>query len=354
MTHADPIAAEQLESQAGSIAASAAAAALARDPGLRQRFGAMAIQVWTDHMRQQLVELAVAVGVGRPAFFAEQISWLRMTMTAREVPVADLRTALDGLRDAVVEHLPPDQTDVVLACIDQAQRKIADDVDELPETTLDPGFARDRLAMRYMQAVVTGNALVGMEMVLDAVHEGMSLRDAMLQVLLPAQREAGHLWHLNRISIAEEHMVTSTTQRLLAVLASRAEHTPDRGRTVVAATVSGNAHDIGIRAIAYLLEIEGWRTIYLGADLPRREFPAAIVGFDADLVMLSLALTNQLPALRRTIESIRARSGDSVKILIGGTGLENAPDMWRELGADGYAADAETALSLAAELVPLP
>ncbi|MFW2404162.1 MAG: cobalamin B12-binding domain-containing protein, partial [Gammaproteobacteria bacterium] len=184
------------------------------------------------------------------------------------------------------------------------------------------------------------------------VDEGLGVPEAIFNVLLPAQREVGRLWHVNDISIAEEHMVTMTTQRLMAVLASRAQRAPDRGRTAVAAAVAGNIHEIGIRALAYLLEFEGWRTIYLGSDVPKSELPAAIECFDADIVLLSLALSSQLPALRRTIEEIRSKTGDRVKIMVGGNGLNGAPDLWKELGADGYALTADAALAVAAELVP--
>ena len=143
-----------------------------------------------------------------------------------------------------------------------------------------------------------------------------------------------------------------TTQRLMAVLASRVERAPDNGRTVIAAAVAGNIHDIGIRAIAYLIEFAGWRTIYLGPDVPKSDIPEAVNCFDADLIMLSLALSSQLPALQRSIDAIRRRNGHGVKIMIGGNGLAGVPHLWQELGADGYAPTADEALLMADELVP--
>ncbi len=353
MTGANPQLAEELNTQADEAARDTANAVLAQHPEIGQRFGENAQRAWTTHLRQQIVELGAAIAAGKPELFASRVVWLRTTMAARDVPVTDLDISLDTLRRILDGRLEANLRSAVLDCIDRARAALDSTAAEAQPSTLDAGLACDRVAIRYVQAVVAGNALTGMEIVMDAVREGLSLRDAILKVLLPAQKEAGHLWHLNTISIAEEHMVTSTTQRLMAVLASYAEYIPDRGRTVVAAAIAGNAHDVGIRAISYLLEFEGWRTIFLGPDVPRGEFPEAIECFDADIVLLSLALTNQLAALRRTIDAIRTRCGDSVKILVGGTGLADAPDLWREIGADGYAADAEKTLALAEELVPL-
>ena len=139
----------------------------------------------------------------------------------------------------------------------------------------------------------------------------------------------------------------------MAILASQANRKPDNGFTAVAGSVAGNVHDIGIRAIAYLLEIEGWRTIYLGSDIPQVELPNTLETYAADVLLLSVALTSQLPATTRTIETIRANSEHPVKILVGGNGLLEDTDMWREIGADGYAADATTALKVALQFASM-
>ncbi len=176
----------------------------------------------------------------------------------------------------------------------------------------------------------------------------MTVRDLITSVLLPAQYEVGRLWHQDLLTIAEEHLVTSTTLRLLAVLASKQKPKPDNAQTVVCAAVNGNIHDVGIRAIAYLLELEGWRTISLGGDVPKSQLPAAIQFFDADVVMLSCALTTQIPDLRRSIEAIRQQADRPVRILVGGNAFAMSPNLWKELGADGHAADADGAIRLAA------
>ena len=70
-------------------------------------------------------------------------------------------------------------------------------------------------------------------------------------------------------------------------------------------------------------------------------------------MLLSLALSAQLPELQRTIEAIRSRQGAAVKIMVGGNGLNGAPELWKELGADGFAETAQAALTVADELVPI-
>lgn len=346
-----PDAARSLEQHAGEIAAAAANELLEKNPQIRKRFGTGALGVWTKHMNQRVLELCAAVAAGQKALFVSRVTWSRTAMVARNVEAADLEASLASLRAGIQPFLTGEAQQAAVDCIDTAMAAIGRATYEIETCTLDPGLMPERVAMRYIQAVIAGNAVPGMAIVLDAVDDGMSAKEAILKVLMPAQREVGRMWHMNEISIAEEHMVTMTTQRLMAVLASRLRNAPDRGRTAVAAAVAGNIHEIGIRAIAYLMEFDGWRTIYLGPDVPKGDIPAAIECFEADVVMLSLALSSQLPVLKKTIEEVRNRCGNKVKIMVGGGGLNGAPDLWKELGADGYAETAESALTVADELV---
>ena len=346
-----PDAARSLEQHTGTISAAAAAELLEKNPQIRERFGSGALDLWTEHLNQRVLELCAALAAGQVNMFVSRVTWSRAAMVARKVEPGDLEASLTSLRAGVQPYLTGDAQQAAVECIDTAIATIGGPTTEMETSLLDAGLMPERVALRYIQAVIAGNAIPGMAIVLDAVDDGLSVPDAILKVLLPAQREVGRLWHMNEISVAEEHMVTMTTQRLMAVLASRARRAPDRGRTAIAAAVAGNIHEIGIRAIAYLLEFAGWRTIYLGPDVPKSDIPAAIACFEADVVLLSLALSAQLPALQRTIEEIRARQGDVVKIMVGGNGLNGAPELWKELGADGYAENAEDALTVADELV---
>ena len=352
MTMSEPKAAEALEKNAREIAERAAANLLSADPELRDRFGADAPAIWRDHLHQRLLELSAAVAVGNPNLFSTRIIWSQQAMNVRDLGFVELDKSLKALRDGIADALDEAVRSVCLGCFDAALAEAQARNAVVEETALDPGQPFDRLASLYIQAVLAGNAPMAMQLVLDSIEEGMAPVDLIMRTLLPAQREVGRLWHANQISIADEHLVTNTTQRLMAVLASRVRCQPDRGKTAIAASVPGNVHDIGIRSIAYLLEFDGWRTIYLGSDTPRGEIVAAVDSFEADLVLLSVALSSQFTALKRMIDEIRAgKSGNSVKILVGGNGFAGEPELWRSFGADGYAPTADEALALAAELV---
>lgn len=342
--------AEALLNLRRAIADAACRHLLTKNPEMKTRFGENSHDHWFDHLFDRVTELAEAVAAAEPKIFSDHVNWARRAMSARLLNTDYLSDTLESLRAGIEVVVSDEALPTIIACFDAALA-----LDEAEHATwdsaLDPRLQHDSVALHYIQAVISGNVWLGMQIVLDAIEEGLSIRDLFVRVLIPAQSEMGRLWHLNEVSVAEEHLVTSTTQRLMAVLADRAPRKSDRGHTVVAASVAGNSHDMGIRTIAYLMEFEGWRTIFLGSDMPRAELPAAVEFYEADVVMLSVALSTQLRTLKRTVSDIRERCGPQVKIMLGGNGLNGVPDLWKLIGGDAYSKSINEALTIAEELV---
>lgn len=351
MTQPNLNSAAALTKKGQEIASTASENLLDSNPEIKKWFTENPIGKWEEYFVDRVRELAESVSAGDPQIFIAQIQWARKAMSSRGQNTEYINATLDSLRMAVQTVIPSELALPVMDCLDEASGAYFSSTSSNWDSELDPGLPFDRLALHYVQMVVAGNVWPGMQIVLDALQEGYSVKDLYLRVLLPAQAEVGRLWHLNEVSVAEEHLVTSTTQRLMAVLASHASRKSDRGYTVVATAVAGNAHDIGIRTIAYLLEFDGWKTIFLGSDMPRSDMPVAAKLYEADLVLLSIALSTQIKALKQTIDEIRALSGSSVKIIIGGNGLKDTPSLWKDLGVDGYAAGVDEALQLCLEIV---
>jgi len=340
----DAFAAELLEQSAAGYAAAAAEKLLEIQGGEAATFGR-----WKSYFVQRVLELAAAAGSGEPRLFVARALWTLRAMEARDLPAGQIAATLTALRAVLSEALPERARDVPVACLDAALQALA--APSAPEPAgLDPARPADKLALAYLQSVLEGDVVGAIDRVASAARSDSNVETVLLDVLMAAQREIGRLWHLDQVTVGEEHLVTATTQRAMAVLASQAVRRSSRGRTAVAAAVAGNPHEIGIRSIAYLLELDGWRTIHLGNDLPAEELPAIVQYFDADLVLLSCTLSVHLRALSETIERLRAQRDRPVNIMVGGYVFREAPELWRELDADGYAPDARTAVRLAAEL----
>jgi methanogenic corrinoid protein MtbC1 len=137
-------------------------------------------------------------------------------------------------------------------------------------------------------------------------------------------------------------------------LLSRAQLQPPNGKTLLAAAVAGNQHDIGLCAVADFFEMAGWRTINLGADVPIGDLVQAVECFGVDLLALSASLNVQLETVKSTIQAVRSgpRRGE-VKILAGGLAFADGGSLAAEMGADGHAPDPDGAVRLGCQLVGL-
>jgi methanogenic corrinoid protein MtbC1 len=187
---------------------------------------------------------------------------------------------------------------------------------------------------------------------MDAARAGHSVPDLYLKVLLPALEEAGRMWQEDEINVAEEHFATATTKRIMSQLRSRARMRAPNGKTLLASAVAGNHHDVGLQAVADFFEMDGWRAIQLGSDVPVRDLVEAVEFYRADLLGLSVSLRTQLATLRQTIEAVRGgERRAAVRILVGGRALAGASDLAAEFGADGYAPDPSQAVALGNALV---
>jgi methanogenic corrinoid protein MtbC1 len=121
---------------------------------------------------------------------------------------------------------------------------------------------------------------------------------------------------------------------------------------MVAASIGGELHEIGIRMVSDFFEMDGWNTYYLGANSPTRSILEAVEQNKASILALSIAMPYHGRALKQTIDEIRAHPlGSNLKILVGGNALIRRNGDFGAFGADGFAADAESAVILANKLI---
>ena len=120
---------------------------------------------------------------------------------------------------------------------------------------------------------------------------------------------------------------------------------------VIIGTVSGDVHDIGKNLVAMMIESAGFEVIDLGIDVPSERFLQAIAeNDDVRIVALSTLLTTTIPAMRGILSDInQLKNRASFHVMVGGAPITE--ELARQIGADGYAADAATAANLAKTFV---
>jgi MerR family transcriptional regulator, light-induced transcriptional regulator len=349
MSQPDTFAADLLEVSATGYATLATERLLAAHPDIAARFSPDAVGAWKAALGQRVVELATALRLGEPTLFAARLGWARRAFAARAVPESDLRASIQALAAVLAEELPAPARPGPAALLQDALAELERPMED-SDSFIDPQSRTGQLALAYLAAVLEGDSRKATDKVLAEVDAGLAVESAYLEVLVPAQREVGRLWHAGELGIVEEHVVTYTTERLMALLAHRAKRAAPNGRTVICAAVAGNVHDIAVRVLADFFDIAGWRAVHLGASVPAAEIASAVQYFDGDLLVLSAALSVQLPKVADAIGAVRRIEGRELRVMVGGLAFSDAPGIWRKLGADGYAADATAAVRLAEDL----
>jgi len=120
-------------------------------------------------------------------------------------------------------------------------------------------------------------------------------------------------------------------------------------RRVVIGTVKGDLHDIGKNLVSMLLTGAGFQVIDLGIDVSPECFIQSVHEHSPDILGLSALLTTTMPAMKLTVAGLeKAGLRGKVKVLIGGAPVTQ--QYAKEIGADGYAPDAPSAVDKAREL----
>jgi MerR family transcriptional regulator, light-induced transcriptional regulator len=342
-----------LKNGARALAGYAVAEAATGDAEARDNRPQPSFDGWKDLLATRVEDLSVAVSTALPGLFVQQVLWTQAALKARGVSSGFLRARLEALKHVLMEQLSGDLAPLATAPIDRALRELDGEPAELTPR-LSAGTAEEQLAARYLVAILEGNRREAVRLILDAAGAGQSVTELYLQVLQPAQEELGRMWVLGEINVAEEHFATTTTRLVMAQLHAKAHCGPANGKTIVAATVAGNQHDLGIQMVADLFESGGWRAIQLGANVPNEDLAQAVEFYEADLVALAFSMPGQLPTLKDAIAAVRgSHLGTRIKIIAGGCRLPDIAEIISSYGADGFAADALEAVALGNALVGL-
>lgn len=210
-----------------------------------------------------------------------------------------------------------------------------------------------KLARSYLEHLLAGRRNEASELILGAARGGTDVKQIYLHVFQPVQWEIGRLWQTDQISVAKEHFCTAATQLIMSQLYPWVfSGVRDRG-TMVATAVPGELHELGIRMVADFFEMAGWDTTYLGANVPADGVAQTVVEREAGMLAVSATLLEHIDAVREVVDAVRALPLREDLIVLGGGHPFNAdPELWRSVGADGHARDAEHAVARAEAMVP--
>ena len=181
------------------------------------------------------------------------------------------------------------------------------------------------------------------------LDEGMKPLEVVEQGLVPGMAAIGEKFKNNEVFVPEMLIAARAMKECMAILEPLLAQAGIKPKyTAVIGTVQGDLHDIGKNLVAMMLNGANFGIVDLGTNVAPERFVAAAQESGAQLVCLSALLTTTMPAMKTTVESIRAAGLSTVKIMVGGAPVTQ--DYANEIGADGYSPDAASAVDLALTL----
>lgn len=200
-------------------------------------------------------------------------------------------------------------------------------------------------------AILNGNAKQAHTATETALAAGADAMELIASSMVPAMDEVGRLYEEEEYFVPELLLAGRAMKAAMELLKPRLAASGSRLATrIVIGTVKGDLHDIGKNIVASMLEGSGFEVIDLGTDVSPEAFVAAIHEQKPQIVCMSALLTVTMPAMRSTIEAIRAAGKrDEVKVIIGGAPVTS--QYATEIGADGYSANASAAVQLVKHLL---
>jgi 5-methyltetrahydrofolate--homocysteine methyltransferase len=212
---------------------------------------------------------------------------------------------------------------------------------------------KEELLSRLKEAVVNGDPDEVSKLCKKVIEVGIDPLEAIEKALVAAIRELGDKWIRGEAFIADLVAAADAMKVGLSILKNeivkRGKRVKYIGRAVIG-TVEGDIHDIGKTIVATLWETAGFEVIDLGVDVSPQKFVEAIKQYNPDIVGMSALMTTTMTKQKETIEAIKAAGlRDKVKIVVGGA--PTTEEWAREIGADGWAPDAISAVELVKKLL---
>lgn len=201
------------------------------------------------------------------------------------------------------------------------------------------------------QLLFSGKAPEVQRLTEEAIASGRDVHEVLNDGLIAGMNVVGEDFKRNRVYLPEVVLAARAMKAGMTVLnplLTAQQGEGDSMGTLVMGTVKGDLHDIGKNLVLMMAEGAGFKCVNLGTNTSAQEFIAAVKEHDATLLGMSALLTTTMIYMKTVITEMEAAELGHVKICVGGAPVTQL--FADEIGADGYAPDAATAVDLFKEL----
>jgi methanogenic corrinoid protein MtbC1 len=179
------------------------------------------------------------------------------------------------------------------------------------------------LTKDFLEAILKGDRTQASNIVNQALADKEKINNIYENIIKPALYKVGEMWESGIISVATEHLASAIVESVLNELYYSVVAKTKNNKTVVATAVENEVHQIGIKMVSDIFEINGWNVHYLGANTPSGELLKYIDLINPAVIALSVSIDFHLDELKKLITMIKSKNRDLL-IITGGQGLLKA------------------------------
>ena len=198
-------------------------------------------------------------------------------------------------------------------------------------------------------AIIKGDQNTAVKITKEAIQEGLVPKKILSDGLIAGMDVIGARFKKNEVYIPEVLIAARAMKMAMEILAPELVRTGVKpiGKFMIG-TVQGDLHDIGKNLVGMMLKGAGFEVIDVGVDVTAEKFVEQAKASGAQVIGLSALLTTTMPGMEKTITAMK-EAGVKAKIIIGGAPVTQAHA--DKIGADGYGADAASAVDIIKKLV---
>ena len=212
-------------------------------------------------------------------------------------------------------------------------------------------MTHDEILKALYDETMVGNGPAVIELTRKGLDDGLTPSQLLFDALIPSLEEVGARFERGDFFVPEMLIAGRAMSGALEVLRPLlAETGAETVGTFLMGTVKGDVHDIGKNLVNIMLEGAGFQVIDIGVQAAPEKFIAGIEEHKPDIVGMSAFLTTTMPMFKANINALeKAGLRDQVIVMVGGAPVTQ--EYADAVGADGYAADASTAVRRAKDLI---
>jgi len=174
----------------------------------------------------------------------------------------------------------------------------------------------------FLNALLIGDHVLCSDLAHNYLDQKITIKELYDNIFKKALYEVGELWEYNKISVATEHLASAIVESIMNQLYFEIISKEKNNKTVIASCVENEFHQIGVKMISDVFEINGWNALFLGSNTPTSELIDFIKIKQPDLLAISLSLYFNIPLLDKMILMIR-NNFPVLPILVGGQAFQH-------------------------------